>query len=68
MKIYKRKPERPVIAVQLNLETNGFSYTKWGGVQNCKQGDWLVFNQPDSDGYAMSDTKFQSLYELASEN
>jgi hypothetical protein len=31
-----------VVAVQLDLETDGFTYQKWGGTQVCKAGDWLV--------------------------
>jgi hypothetical protein len=44
---YRRRPDRPVTAVRLALDTEGFSYLKWGGVQRCKQGDWLVDNAGD---------------------
>lgn len=41
---FRRKDATPVIAVRLDLDTKGFSYTKWGGVQRCKAGDWIVRN------------------------
>ena len=43
---YRRRPDRPVIAVRLQLETAGFTYFKWRDEQQCKAGDWLV----DNDG------------------
>ena len=33
-----------VVAVQLALDTDGFTYRKWGDVQTCKPGDWIVQN------------------------
>lgn len=44
---YRRKEASEVIAVQLDLNTEGFTYQKWGGTQRCKRGDWLVNNQGD---------------------
>ncbi|HUN92003.1 MAG TPA: hypothetical protein VMU33_08095 [Burkholderiaceae bacterium] len=44
---YRRKPDRPITAIRITLETDGFSYRKWGGVQRCKPGDWLVDNGGD---------------------
>src|SRR5262249_14965503 len=41
---YKKKPTAFVTAVQLDLDTEGFTYNKWGGKQVCKRGDWLVDN------------------------
>lgn len=35
------------MAVQLDLDTDGFSYRKWGGLQTCKPGDWIVNNGGD---------------------
>ena len=43
---YVKREDQAVIAVQLDLETDGFAYRKWGGVQRCKRGDWIV----DHDG------------------
>jgi hypothetical protein len=43
---YVRRPDRPVAAVRLALDTDGLLYRKWGGEQRAKSGDWIV----DSDG------------------
>jgi hypothetical protein len=45
---YKRRQATPVTAVQLDLDTDGFVYRKWGGDQRCKAGDWLVCNGDDT--------------------
>ena len=39
---YRKKVDSFIIAVQLNLETEGFTYHKWGAQQQCKKDDWLV--------------------------
>jgi len=39
---YLKKTASRVVAVQLELETDGFTYRKWGGTQTCKAGDWIV--------------------------
>lgn len=44
---YRRRPGQDVVAVQLKLDTEGFSYRKWGAEQRCKPGDWLVDNGGD---------------------
>jgi hypothetical protein len=44
---YRKKPDQFVVAVQLALDTNGFTYKKWGAEQRCKRGDWLVNNGGD---------------------
>lgn len=44
---YRKKADQFVVAVQLNLDTEGFTYRKWGGEQRCKQGDWIVDNGGD---------------------
>ena len=44
---YRKKPHFFVTAVQLNLDTDGFTYQKWGAEQRCKKGDWLVDNYGD---------------------
>ena len=58
---YRRKPDKPVAAVQLALETAGFSYQKWGAEQRCKPGDWLVDN--DGDIYSVDRETFERTYE-----
>jgi Tfp pilus assembly protein PilP len=44
---YRKRVNSIVTAVQLKLETTGFTYTKWGGVQQCEQGDWIIDNNGD---------------------
>jgi hypothetical protein len=44
---YRKRADRHVVAVRLDLDTAGFTYRKWGGEQRCKRGDWLVDNQGD---------------------
>jgi hypothetical protein len=43
----KRRTEF-VVAVRMDLDTEGFVYQKWGGRQICKAGDWLVNNSGDT--------------------
>lgn len=44
---YRRRPDQTVAAVQINLETEGLRYRKWGHDQWAKPGDWLVDNAGD---------------------
>ena len=44
---YVRRPDRPVSAVRLALETDGLVYRKWGTEQRAKPGDWIVDNEGD---------------------
>ncbi len=44
---YRKKADQYVIAVQLDLNTEGFTYQKWGANQKCKPGDWLIDNGGD---------------------
>lgn len=57
---YRKKPKQFVVAIQLNLETEGFTYQKWGGQQRCEQGDWLVDN--GGDIYTIDAKVFASTY------
>jgi hypothetical protein len=41
---YIKRAGTLVVAVQLDLDTRGFTYRKWGGKQTCKPGDWIVNN------------------------
>jgi hypothetical protein len=61
---YRRKRQTSVIAVQVDLDTEGFIYQKWGGAQRCKRGDWLVNNQ--GDVYSVDGDAFARTYRLAS--
>ena len=57
---YKKKPDQYVIAVQFAVETEGFSYQKWGSMQKCKAGDWLINN--DDDIYTIDKDVFENTY------
>jgi hypothetical protein len=61
---YKKKATTFVTAVQLDLDTEGFSYKKWGGEQVCKRGDWLVDN--DGEKYTVAKDSFAKTYEIVS--
>lgn len=57
---YLKRDQAPVIAVQLALETEGFTYHKWGSMQTCKAGDWVVNNQ--GDVYSVDQASFARTY------
>jgi hypothetical protein len=57
---YVKRSDQFVVAVQLDLDTTGFSYQKWGGTQTCKPGDWLVSN--DGDTYTVDKESFARTY------
>lgn len=59
-KRYRRKSGAEVTAVRLDLETEGFSYFKWGAWQQCKADDWIVCNQ--GDVYTVSADTFAATY------
>jgi predicted acylesterase/phospholipase RssA len=39
---YVKRANQSVVAVALDLDTDGFRYRKWGDEQTCKAGDWIV--------------------------
>lgn len=57
---YLKKATAFVVAVQFDLETDGFTYEKWGGTQTCKPSDWLVDN--DGDIYTVDRDTFARTY------
>jgi hypothetical protein len=57
---YVKRPDQKVHAVRLDLETDGFTYRKWGAEQRCKRGDWLVNN--DGDAYTVDGDTFARTY------
>jgi hypothetical protein len=57
---FVRRPDRPVAAVQLALETDGLVYRKWGGEQRAKAGDWIV--DSDGDVYSVDADVFTKTY------
>ena len=57
---YRKKAECIVIAIQLDLDTEGFTYNKWGSGQRCKRDDWLLNN--DGDIYTVDNEVFAKTY------
>jgi len=57
---YRKKADQFVVAVRLDLDTDGFTYNKWGAQQRCKQGDWLIDN--DGDIYTVDQGVFSRTY------
>jgi hypothetical protein len=60
LKQYRKKPGNEVVAVRLDLKTEGFSYNKWGAIQHCKPGDWIVHNRGDT--YTVDAETFAATY------
>jgi hypothetical protein len=56
----KYRKRSPVIAVQLDLKTKGFTYEKWGSTQRCSARDWLVKNGRDT--YTVQRASFGRTY------
>lgn len=61
---YRKKAGSVVTAVQLRLDTQGFTYEKWGGTQTCKPEDWIVDN--DGDVYTVDSETFGRTYKEVS--
>lgn len=61
---YRKRANQFVVAVRLNLDTEGFTYAKWGATQHCKPGDWLVDN--GGDIYTVDGTVFDATYRVLS--
>ncbi|MGQ0649769.1 MAG: hypothetical protein ACT4P7_19625 [Gemmatimonadaceae bacterium] len=61
---YRKKAGSYVVAVQLNLQTRGFHYEKWGGSQTGKAGDWLLDN--NGDVYTVDRDTFARTYQPVS--
>lgn len=57
---FVRRPDRPVAAVRLALDTAGLIYRKWGAEQRAKPGDWIVDN--DGDVYSVDADVFSRTY------
>ena len=57
---YRRREMTPVVAVRFDLDTDGFTYRKWGGEQRCKRGDWIV--NRDDDTYTVDGEEFARTY------
>ena len=61
---YVKRPTQAVAAVQLTLDTRGFTYRKWGAAQRCKAHDWIVDN--DGDVYTIDRLSFERTYRRVS--
>lgn len=61
MKKYRKKPNCTVVAVQLDFDTEGFEYNKWGGKQFCKPQDWIVSS--DGETHTVDNEVFQKNYQ-----
>ena len=57
---YIKRANQSVVAVPLALDTDGFTYHKWGDTQRCKPGDWIVNN--DGDIYTVDHESFARTY------
>jgi hypothetical protein len=57
---YLKRATQFVTAVQVDLDMIGFTYQKWGGIQRCKRGDWLVNN--NGDVYTVDGDTFARTY------
>jgi hypothetical protein len=57
---YRPRRDRFIYAVQLDLDTPGFWYRKWGARQRCKRRDWLVSN--DGETYTIDAKVFARTY------
>jgi hypothetical protein len=57
---YVKRPSQAIAAVQLAVDTKGFTYKKWGSVQRCKARDWIVDN--DGDVYTVDRVSFRRTY------
>ncbi len=64
-KQYIKREQQLITAVQLNLQTGGLRYQKWGNEQQCVAGDWLVDNEGDC--YTINAATFASTYTRVSE-
>lgn len=63
-KKYVKRAQTQVVAIQLALETPGFTYQKWGHAQTCKPGDWIVNNA--GDVYTVDHESFARTYRAVS--
>lgn len=60
VRTYRRRENSAVTAIQLNLDVRTFTYYKWGALQSCKSGDWLV--ERDGSVYTVAAESFARTY------
>src|SRR5262249_16852320 len=61
---YFKRADTLVVAVQLQLNTTGFTYHKWGAEQVCKPPNWIVNN--GGDVYTVDRETFERTYNCES--
>lgn len=64
-KQYQAKATNLISAVQLDLDTQGFTYQKWGDQQTCQSGDWLA-RSDCGDCYTITNASFVRTYQEVS--
>lgn len=64
-KQYQAKATNLISAVQLDLDTQGFTYQQWGDQQTCQAGDWLV-RSDCGDCYTIKNASFLRTYQEVS--
>ena len=57
---FVKRAGNEVVAIQLTVDTAGFTYRKWGDVQTCKPGDWIVQN--NGEVYSVDKETFAHTY------
>ncbi|MDA7425302.1 hypothetical protein [Thalassococcus lentus] len=62
---YTRREQTNVTAIKIDMETDGFTYRKWGGEQIVRPGDWLVDN--NGDVYTVDGEAFEATYAKVSQ-
>ena len=60
MNKYRKRPGTEVTAVRFVFDSDGFEYRKWGDIQKCKEGDWIVHNGKDT--YTIDAESFAETY------
>ena len=61
---YMRRSDTAVTAVQITLDTDGFTYRKWGGEQTARAGDWLL--NREGEAYTVDRSTFEATYRQVS--
>jgi len=64
LKRYAKRANQAVTAIQMTLDFQGFGYQKWGSLQHCNKGDWLVDNS--GNVYTVAEDSFAATYRLIS--
>jgi len=57
---YVKQANQAVTAIQITLDIPGFNYQKWGSLQHCNRGDWLVDN--GGNVYTVAEDSFAATY------